>query len=539
MPPNSSKVNLRAARRSFTRRLWCDDRLPTDIVDAIWRGEIKRLLYGSTPLQVKDRCIVVRREHPSGPLLIKQHLWGNAWRTFRSVGREAAARRCARLGLELHRRGIPTPLPRVCLEQRFGPWVTSSYLITDYVEGTSLYRYIRFGLHPTDELRRVARQVACIWQQMVEAGISHNDMKPENFIVDEQGDVWLIDLEKARLNEEAKRQRVRCVFDVKNFLHVRGWHRRPEARQIFLDEFLKTPYGAWLDSVVSTTGPDPKLSVVVSIDRHPSVSSISRAIDSVRDIADDVLLVAATDHGGTEVVDRVVLCGEDAGAGADTRLNGERERNKWTLALGQNEIVTPFLAKEIQQRIADQAAHVAFQIPIEQQLFGRSVAPAKGDQHHSIRLFREKACSYSFVDGIPVVAAHPAQVGKLTGTIQRCVCAAVSEFVDRLNDKTTRAATRRRSAGERPALLRALLRAIGRALRQSFQRDGIGSGWAGLQRAFLDGTFIWVEETKLRQLWGEFFVETLSDDESDAGVSDSAIRLSSSDCDEDAVKRAA
>jgi hypothetical protein len=151
------KLTLRAIRRSLRCRLWCDKTLPSEVVEAIWQGDIDRLLYSSAPLQVKDRCVAVRYDHSSGPLLIKMHLWGDAWRTFRAVGREASARRCARLGLELHRRGIPTPLPRVCVERHIGPWNTRSYLVTDYVEGESLYRYIRFGTRTSDELRRVAR----------------------------------------------------------------------------------------------------------------------------------------------------------------------------------------------------------------------------------------------------------------------------------------------------------------------------------------------------------------------------------------------
>ena len=122
MSQSASKVELRAIRRSLTYRLWCDENLPVDIVDAMVRGEMGRLLYSSAPLQVKDRCIAVRYDHPAGPLLIKQHTWGGLSRTFRSVGREASARNCGRLGLVLHGLGIPTPAPRACLEQRLGPW---------------------------------------------------------------------------------------------------------------------------------------------------------------------------------------------------------------------------------------------------------------------------------------------------------------------------------------------------------------------------------------------------------------------------------
>jgi (heptosyl)LPS beta-1,4-glucosyltransferase len=510
MPPTLPKLTLRATRRSLTCRLWCDDRLPAEVVEAIWRGEVERLLYSSAPLQVKDRCIAVRYEHSSGPLLIKMHLWGDAWRTFRAVGREASARRCARLGLELHRRGIPTPAPRVCVERRIGPWNTRSFLVTDYIEGDSLYRYIRFGTRSSDDLRRVARQVAVIWQTMVESGISHNDMKPENFIVDERSDVWLIDLEKARLNDDASRHSNRCIADVKNFLHIRGWHSRREAREIFFDEFLKTPYGSWLETVSIVDEPDPKLSVMVPVEDEPRVSSISRAIDSVRDIADEVLLVATSASGSIEAVDRIVLCGNEAGKPRTAMPASGLGTSDWMLALQQNEIVTPFLAKELQQHIAEAQAPDAIRIRIEPQLFGRTVLSPAGQDREPVRLFRPDRCTLSLVNGQPAVVADPLRTRKLTGAIQQCVCASVAEFVEQLNDATTQNASRRRQRGERPAFLRALMKAIGCWLRRSIARDGIRSGSAGLQRAFLQSAFVFIEEAKLRQLSGEFFTSAMN-----------------------------
>ena len=507
MHRSASKVDLRAIRRSLTRRLWCDENLPADIAEAIWGGEIERLLYGSAPLQVKNRCIAVRHDHRAGPLLIKQHTWGGLSRTLRSVGREASARRCGRLGLVLHGLGIPTPVPRACLEQRFGPWGIRSYLVTDYVEGTSLYRYIRFGSHGPDELRYLARQVARIWQQMVEAGISHNDMKPENFIVDERHKVWLIDLEKVRLKEKPEHQRKRSIFDVKNFLHVRGWHGRAEAREIFLSEFRSTPYGSWLDGVTEPGEPDPELSVLLLVDGNPSVVLMRRAIDSVRDIADEIVLVEEGEDGGTDVVDRIVLHGEET-SGRDFAWPARGvARYSWVLVLHQNEIVTPFLAKEMQQRIADVKAEEAIRISIEPRFFGNSVALAKGDEGRPIRLFQQARCNYSLADGELVIAAKAARTGRLTGMIQRCACATVAEFVEQINEQSTRSAHQRWQAGERPAVFRALVRAIGRTLKLSASRGGIGSGWTGLQIAFLKGVFSWVEEIMLSHKSREFLVD--------------------------------
>ncbi len=242
-----STDGMRTLRRgSFLRRAWCDADLPGNLANAMLRGDPDRVLFSSKPLQVKDRCVVVRHECASGSLLVKRHSWGSPWRTLRMAFREPAAERCAWLGQYLHDRGIPTPRPRAYVDCRLGPWTYRSYLVSDYVEGESLYRHIRFSSQSADELGHVVRQVARIWESLVELGVSHNDLKPENFIIDRNFDVWLIDLERVRIGGKAVRQRQRQIFDVHNFLHVRGWHRRLEARAIFAEAFLQTSYGEWL-----------------------------------------------------------------------------------------------------------------------------------------------------------------------------------------------------------------------------------------------------------------------------------------------------
>src|SRR4029079_19295207 len=245
-PPISTDSLRTMRRRSLLRRAWCDADLPAGLSDVMLHGDPDRLLFSSNPLQVKARCVVVRPQTASGSLLVKRHSWGSTWRTFRMAFREPAAERCARLGEYLHRRGIPTPRPRAYVDCRLGPWTYRSYLVSDYVEGESLYRHIRFGTQSDDELRHAAGQVARIWEALVELGISHSDLKPENFIVDRNFDVWLIDLEKVRLGGKAKRLQQRQVFDVQNFLHVRVCHRRLEARAIFAEAFLQTAHGKWL-----------------------------------------------------------------------------------------------------------------------------------------------------------------------------------------------------------------------------------------------------------------------------------------------------
>lgn len=516
-------------RRSLTRQVWCDAELPAELVETLCAGDVDSVLFSSIPLQVKDRCVVGRYESKSASLLVKRHVWGELSRTLRMMFREPAALRCARLGTYLHSHGVPTPRPRATVNYRIGPWTYRSYLISDYVEGTSLYRYIRFGSQTAVELRHVAGQVAQIWQQLVELGVSHNDLKPENFIVDEKSNVWLIDLEKVRVGGKAKRQRQRQAYDVKNFLHVRGWHHRADARAIFAEAFLQTSCRDWLqqaavDDLTKLVGPsdaesDADLSVVILCAGGIKMPLALQAIDSVADIADEIVLAEPIRSDRLDVLKRIEICPplnmpiSIAMKPAADSPGPHIFRGPWVLVLEQHECVTPFLAKELQQRIADAKANAAFRIPLDAQYFGRTLARPAGEQ--PIRLFRLPECSYSAASGNVSVSADADQVGQLAGSIQACKCATISEFIERLNEQSTSAAIHRLQAGQRSRLVWGAWRAARQFFDACLPRGGIRSGWVGLEIAALESVFTWIEEAKLHQLAGEFH-HAISDEEPSA-----------------------
>jgi tRNA A-37 threonylcarbamoyl transferase component Bud32 len=494
----STNPGLRTIRRwSLTRRLAYDEDLPAHLTKALWRGEADRLLYASTPLQVKERCTVARHDAAAGPLLVKRHTWGGFWRTVRLSWRPAAARHCARIASFLAEQGIPTPRPRAVLEECIGPFGYRSYLVTDYVEGTDLYRYIRYGSPTNAELRHVAQQVAWIWQRLVEIGISHNDTKLENFIVDEKLRVWLIDFEKVRLRGKFHRQRQRQIADVKNFLHIRGWHHRAAARQLFLEEFLRTPFGGWLRGLAADPSQeiDANLSVLVLCNDEGDASAARRAIDSVRDMADEIVLLAPAESSRLDAIERIELCGPNKAA------------PEWVLVLHSDEAVTPFLAKELQQRISDPQAADAFRLPIDCQFFGRNMPRVVGADAKPIRLFRRERCSYSLASGTLAITVDPERTDDLSGSVEKCVSPNVAEFVDRLNSRTTLAARRRFQEGHRPRLFGTMIRSIRQFLKAYLSEGGIRGGQTGLKIAVLKAFFTWVEEAKLRQMSSEFPVD--------------------------------
>src|SRR5215212_7862736 len=186
-----------AARHSVRRRMTWDSSLPDDVVSALWDGPEDVLRRGSC-LQTKARTTVARVDFGSGPYLLKFHHWAGFWKTLSKSLAVSPNRRSFNDGLKLADRGVPTPLPLACVDVRLGPLNTCSYLLTEFVSGTSLYRTMRSGEPDAAAVDHLARQVADIWQLLDDMQFCHNDLKPENLMIDHDDRVWLIDLENGR-----------------------------------------------------------------------------------------------------------------------------------------------------------------------------------------------------------------------------------------------------------------------------------------------------------------------------------------------------
>jgi hypothetical protein len=435
--------------RSLGRRVDCDRQLPPDLVETLLRGDPDQLLAESEPLQVKDRCAAARLDHPAGPLLIKRHDWGDWRRTARMLLRVPTSRVSAALGVELAKLGIATPRPRASVECGIGPFGYRSYLLTDFVEGTTLHRFIRGGSASPDVLADLAQQVATNWQRLIDLRISHNDLKPENFIVDPASKIWIIDFERPRRHRDTAGLRERHLADLARFLHVRSWRTDPSAAAIFRAELLKTSLGDWLSESRLTTRPGLRdnysaqqlacgLSVVVMTRDSNGPGSaaaadrkIDAAINSVRDIADEVLIVSPSSPGAWHVIRRIDDPGRNsapigAARSADHHpsITG-RPKHPWVLVLHSGDCVTPELARQLPEQIVERTDCDAFRIPIENRAGGRRVGLAATPAAAPVRLFNQQRCSFTLRRREVAISADPARVG---------------QFVDKLHHETPVAA---------------------------------------------------------------------------------------------------
>jgi tRNA A-37 threonylcarbamoyl transferase component Bud32 len=91
--------------------------------------------------------------------------------------------------------------PRIVTVFDFGRDEELAWIVMQHVEGANLRSLLAEGPMAEEEALDIARQLAEALQAAHDEGIVHRDVKPENVLVTERGDVALVDLGVARLEE--------------------------------------------------------------------------------------------------------------------------------------------------------------------------------------------------------------------------------------------------------------------------------------------------------------------------------------------------
>jgi hypothetical protein len=403
-----------------------DADLPGELVDKIWNDPHAMLDEGER-LQLKWRCTVTRLDHAAGPFVWKHHNWGSLRRTVGQSLSQSAARKSWMDADFLYKAGVPTPRPRAYLERRFGPFQNCSYLLIDFVPGTSLYRFMRYERPSTSAVRDLARQVAAIWQQLDELCVWHNDFKTENLLIDLDGKVWIIDFEKMRRFRDRDASRRRQIHTARQLLHPRNWRKSPWAAEIFRQEIANTPAARELLASPLGAGhplgepipPDnaPSQLVTVLIPCRNSAKNVTGCIESVRDMADEILIA---DSGSTDETLRVVQ--QLGGCRVVQRRPDDRvafaawahqqATHPWVLQLLPNERLTPELSKQVQDVVATEPEIDAYRIPRRACVNGHFLKHT-GPSGAPIRLYRKDAVRFELRNGHVEVNGSSLRVGRL------------------------------------------------------------------------------------------------------------------------------
>ena len=222
-------------RKSFTRLLVYDPRLPGELADRLWT-DADQLLQSGSMLKDGDRTTVVRikipkKESANTSWLLKRYNLRGPVHTASHLLMRSRARGSWLNGRRLRLAGIATPRPMAYLENRIGPFRTRSFLLTEFVPGVPLNDVIVRRNGRPDIPDMVIQQFATHWRRLGEFRLSIGDAKGSNFLVTPDHCLWLIDLDSMRAHWSNLTFRLFRARDWKRFLQ--DWCWAPEIQSAF------------------------------------------------------------------------------------------------------------------------------------------------------------------------------------------------------------------------------------------------------------------------------------------------------------------
>ncbi|MEX2091369.1 MAG: lipopolysaccharide kinase InaA family protein [Pirellulales bacterium] len=504
------------SRRAFDRSVQWDSDLPLDLVERIWRTP-HALLASSEKLQEKLRCTVARIEHPVGMFTWKHHNWGTLRRTVKKSLAQSPAKKSWLDSHYLEAAGIPTPRTRAYLEKRIGPFQRCSYLLIDYIAGTSLYRLMRFESPSADLVEHLAAQVAAIWQQLDDLGVWHNDFKTENFVVDRNGKVWLIDFERLRRFRAGERDhlRERQIKDARDFLHPRNWRSEPAAAEVFRRAIAATP--AAQQTLAGPRGAEHPLGrplgavnrseqlVTVLISSRNAADTIVGCLESVRDMADEILVADAGSTDGTlELVRKFGGCRVIESTCTDPVVfetwAHDNAKHDWILRLRPDERLNGELSRQVQDLLATEPPEDGFRIAQTVYFRGKRLRFGAFDNEPSIRLYRKQAARYEVCSGRIEVSIPSQRIGNVKSRLVYESCSTIIQCLTEIKRAAIQAAQESSQQG-RHAQRRSVLWRTARQFAESYLlHRGILDGWAGLHASCLTAAGVYLRETMLLEI---------------------------------------
>ncbi len=208
-----------------------------------YRGEMKKLItdpdsvISSSRLLKDGNSATVALAEVNGKLLaIKRYNIKNFGHALKRCPRNTRAWSSWLNAHRLELLGIPTPKPIAFLEKRWGPFRSTSYYISEYINGTDLYRLITSDRSKEINIESLSIRFGKILKFLANANMSHGDFKATNFIVAGEK-LYIIDIEGIREHSCRWSLRRSLKRDCRRFM--KNWKDMPEVARIFQDQIRK------------------------------------------------------------------------------------------------------------------------------------------------------------------------------------------------------------------------------------------------------------------------------------------------------------
>jgi tRNA A-37 threonylcarbamoyl transferase component Bud32 len=162
--------------------------------------QIDTLMDKGQVLKNGNTCFVSRLTWNGKDVVVKRYNNKGFIHSLRHTIKRSRARRGWLHGHRLEMLNIATPKPLAYIEQRRGLLVEKSYLVTQHINGQSLYEFLRDDNVTQEQRSTATRQVKNLLDKMEKRRITHGDLKNLNILVTKTGPV-LIDLDGMKIHK--------------------------------------------------------------------------------------------------------------------------------------------------------------------------------------------------------------------------------------------------------------------------------------------------------------------------------------------------
>jgi tRNA A-37 threonylcarbamoyl transferase component Bud32 len=175
-------------------RSFCQETEPVDFI-----RQIDARMDAGQILKNGNTCYVSRLTWDGTDVVVKRYNHKGLIHSLRHTLKTSRARRGWLDAHHLGMRQIATPKPLAYIEQCKGSLVWTSYLVTQYTEGPSLYHFLRDTKITAEQRATAIRQVKRLLDQLAKYRITHGDLKHTNILMTENGPT-LTDLDSVQFH---------------------------------------------------------------------------------------------------------------------------------------------------------------------------------------------------------------------------------------------------------------------------------------------------------------------------------------------------
>ncbi|ADB16822.1 glycosyl transferase family 2 [Pirellula staleyi DSM 6068] len=255
----------------------------------------------------------------------------------------------------------------------------------------------------------------------------------------------------------------------------------------------------------------PKLTVLIPCKderRH-----IRACIESVRDIADEILVADSGSTDGTlDIVREVGGCRiierEYINSANFKNWAIPQAENDWVLVVDSDERVTPELAAEIKAILEGEPEFDGYSLNRANDFLGHSIKYCGMSTASLVRLFRRDVCTYLSRRVHANVEVSTGKVGKLKSKLVHHTCVDLDHFIQRQHRYSTWASLDWNEKGRKSSFYQLFTHSFIRFWQLYLIRGGILDGKAGLVVCSLIAYYTFLKEAKL---WAYQDVRALDD----------------------------